>query len=146
MSIEYWQRQRLSLERGDRLQTVQLPLRRKKVTRSLSCEWRWTAKISERKTQLVLTSNYSTQVETGANSKARKKSRGSSWRCRTVTRKQGHPDLTFTTRVLCTPHLVTISLDLVERMYSKDETRPIILEEEIGASIFFRSTQFECPF
>jgi len=31
--------------------------------RSLNCEWCWIAKISERKTWLVLTSNYSTQPE-----------------------------------------------------------------------------------
>lgn len=47
---------------------------------------------------------------------------------------------TFTTRVLSTPHLVTISLDLDERMHSKVETRPIILEGEIGVSIFSHST------
>lgn len=45
----------------------------------------WISKISERKTQPVLTSNYSTWVETGATWMRGKKSRGSSSRCRTAS-------------------------------------------------------------
>lgn len=99
------------------------------------------AKTGKKKTELVLTSNYSTRVEPEQTRKRGKNLEGFLEDARRDMTKQTRlPDPTFTTWVLSTPHLVTISLDFDERMHSKLEIRPIILEDEIGVPIFFPST------